>query len=208
MVDSNGTVHVYFSPNAYGIGTLLHEMLHKMNECNILQEVKPATTQTDLYFNETASILGELLFYDYLLNKGYINKSDYKKALAFRLNDSKECAKTCIIENELIQLKLEGKEINLENLQNLIGKYDEDTIERKIYDEERKYPERLLFIEKKGILDYPTSQRYVIAQVFSDDISKRNSAFEDFKKINNFVSSSNSLPNDVCSIYNEGNHSR
>lgn len=194
----DGKVYIYYGNTPNDIFVILHEMLHKMNECNILNEKdENIETFTREYYGETVSILGELILGKYMVEKGLITENDFDIRKNNRLNGSKENARGIIIENELIKLKLNGKEINYGNLITLLSCFDNDSIEYKILLDEKNDLRRINSILKNDSLSIDLTKRYVIAQVLSNRIVNRDSYIDDFVKLFYAVGDNNSNINDV-----------
>lgn len=205
----NGKVSVFYENTPNDPFIILHEMLHKMNECYITNEKNETSeTFTRDYFGETVSILGEMMLGDYMVKKGIITENDFNIRKKNRLNTSKENARDVIIENELIQMKLQGKELNYQNLSELLSKYSKDMEIFEILKDEEKDLRRINNILKNNELMFPEAQRYVIAQVLSSEISKRPTVKEDFAKLHHEVGSANSNINNVYNqiVLNTTNH--
>lgn len=194
----DGKVYIYFDNTPNDVFIILHEMLHKMNECNILNE-KDENIDTIIrdYYGETVSILGELMLGKYMVEKGLITENDFGIRKNNRLNGSKENASDVIIENELINLKLKGKEINYENLITLLSCFDNGSMEYKILLDEKNDLRMINSILKNGSLSIDFTKRYVIAQVLSNRILNRDSYIDDFVKLFYAVGDNNSNINDV-----------
>lgn len=194
----NGKVYIYYDNTPNDVFVILHEMLHKMNECNILNERNENIEMfTRDYYGETVSILGELILGKYMVEKGLITENDFDIRKNNRLNGSKENARDVIIENELINLKLKGKEITYENLITLLSYFDSDSMEYKILLDEKNDLRRINSILKNGSLSIDVTKRYVIAQVLSNRIANRDSYIDDFVKLFYAVGDKNSNINDV-----------
>lgn len=194
----DGKVYIYYDNTPNDVFVILHEMLHKMNECNILNERNEnIETFTRDYYGETVSILGELILGKYMVEKGLITENDFDIRKNNRLNGSKENARDVIIENELINLKLKGKEINYENLITLLSYFNNDSMEYKILLDEKNDLRRINSILKNGSLSIDVTKRYVIAQVLSNRILNRDSYIDDFVKLFYAVGDNNSNINDV-----------
>lgn len=194
----NGKVYIFFDNTPNDVFIILHEMLHKMNECNILNEKdENIDTITRDYYGETVSILGELMLGRYMVEKGLITENDFDIRKTNRLNGSKENSRDVIIENELINLKLKGKEINYENLITLLSCFDNGSMEYKILLDEKNDLRRINSILKNGSLSIDVTKRYVIAQVLSNRILNRDSYIDDFVKLFYAVGDANSNIDDV-----------
>lgn len=194
----NGKVYIYYDNTPNDVFVILHEMLHKMNECNILNERNEnIETFTRDYYGETVSVLGELILGKYMVEKGLVTENDFDIRKNNRLNGSKANARDVIIENELINLKLRGKEINYENLITLLSCFDNGSMEYKILLDEKNDLRRINSILKNGSLSIDVTKRYVIAQVLSNRILNRDSFIDDFVKLFYAVGDNNSNINDV-----------
>lgn len=183
----DGRIYIYYDNTPLDMFTILHEMLHKMNECKILEDELNTETFARDYFGETVSILGELMLGEYLVNEGIITKEDFDKRKNLRLNNSKEAARDILIENELIELKLQGKEITYENLIEMFNTFDKTTSEYFVFADEKYDGSRLKDINRDGKLRTPVSQRYVIGYFLSNILSRRETLEEDFIKLHTAI---------------------
>lgn len=194
----DGKVYIYYDNSPNDIFIVLHEMLHKMNECNIINENNQISeTFTRDYFGEAVSITGEMMLGDYLIQNNIISENDFNLRKQKRLNGSRENARDVIIESELIKLKLSGQEINEENLKSIIDNYDKEKIEYEVLIDEFHDVRRITSILQKKSMNLKKSQRYVIAQYLSEELMKSDSLTEDFILLNEAVGDSNSDINEV-----------
>ena len=193
-----GKVFIYYSNTVDDPFIIFHEMLHKMNECNIMdEENNQIETFTRDYFGETVSILGEKMLGNYMLENGLISKNDLDIREKERLSSSKENARDVIVEDALIKLKLSGKKINYDNLINMFNSCDKNSKEFEVLNDEKNDLRRINSILSKNNLNLVKSQRYVIAQVLSKELLKKDSLEEDFIKLHYAVGDANSSINDV-----------
>ena len=197
----NGKVYIYYENTPNDPFIILHEMLHKMNECNIINENnKIGVPITRDYFSEAVSITGEMMLGNYMIKNNFITENDLNIRKRKRLNGSKERARDVIVEKELIDLKLQGKKINYENLVNLFSKYDSNSIEYRILSDEKKDLKRINSILNKNNLNLVRSQRYVIAQFLSSELLNRDTLVNDFIKLYYAVGDINSK---IMDVYND-----
>ena len=192
-VTKDGIVYIYYYNNPDDLFTILHEMLHKMNECDLIlgEDTKIKETPERVDLTETVSILGELLLGDYLVENNIITEADFEKRKAWRLKSTKRDAIDFIIENELIKLRMQGIDINRENALEVIKHYDPNSIEREILGNEY-YDTRLLYsVLKRNDLFVKIEKRYITAQVLAEDIYKKENAKEVFLKLHNAIASIN-----------------
>lgn len=194
----DGKVYIYYDNTPNDVFIILHEMLHKMNECNIVNEKEEnVETFTRDYYGEMVSILGELILGKYMVEKDLITENDFDIRKNKRLNGSKENTRDVIIEGELIKLKLQGKEINYENLITLLNTLENDSIELKVLSDEKNDLRRINSILRNGSLSFDSTKRYVIAQVLSNRIINRDSYIDDFIKLFYAVGDASSNIDDV-----------
>lgn len=197
----NGKVYIHYENTPKDAFIILHEVLHKMNDCKIVINGYDFTeTHTRDYLGETVSILGEKMLGQYMVDNGIITESDFDKRKTDRLLDTRQDVRDIIIENELIQMKLQGKEINYQNLMDLTNKYTGISMEYGILNDEKNDLRRINKILENEHLSLPVAQRYVIGQELSSEISKRDTVKEDFIKLHHEVGNANSNLNNV---YNE-----
>jgi hypothetical protein len=196
----NGSVYVYYDNSPNDVFVILHEMLHKMNECNIIDNNQLQESFTRKYFGETVSILGELMLGNFMVENGFITKGDFEKRKAWRTISTKENARDIIIENELVNLRLNGKSIDYNNLVGLIDKYSPISFEYEILNDEKNDLRRINCILKSNGMNIPQSQRYVIAYNLSNEIIKRKSCVDDFLKLHYAIGNPNS---NLADVYNE-----
>ena len=197
----DGRVYIYYENTPNDPFIILHEMLHKMNECNMINENNESfETFTRDFFGEAVSITGELMLGYYMIQNGLITENDFNIRKIKRLNGSKENARDVIIEKELIDLKLEGKNIDFVNLINTLKKYNHNSIEYKILSDEKNDLRRISSILKNDELSLTKSQRYVIAQYISEELIRRTTVEADFIKLHYAVGDADS---NVLDIYNE-----
>ena len=197
----DGKVYIHYENTPKDTFIILHEILHKMNDCRIAINGYDFTeTDTRDYLGETVSILGEKMLGQYMVDNGIITESDFDKRKKDRLLDAKQDVRDIIIENELIQMKLHGKEINYQNLIDLANKYTEISMEYGILNDEMYDLRRINKILENDYLSLPVAQRYVIGEKLSNEIAKRDTVKEDFAKLHQEVGNANSNLNNV---YNE-----
>ena len=144
-------------------------------------------------------ILGEMMLGKYMVENRIITENDFNMRKNFRINEAKEDARDVIIENELINLKLQGKDISYDNLSDLFNKYNECFDEYSVLKDEANDLRRINKILNNDDLSLRKSQRYVIAQVVSNDILRRDTLKQDFLQLYNEVGNVNS---DLRNVYN------
>lgn len=195
-----GRVYIYFDNTPNDAFVILHEMLHKMNECITIENNQSQESFTRKYFGETISILGELMLGNFMVENGFITKDDFEKRKAWRLINTKENARDIVVENELVNLRLNNKIIDYNNLIDLIDKYSPISLEYEILNDERRDLKRINSILKNNNMNISETQKYVIAYNLSDEIIKRESCVDDFLKLHYAVGNSNS---NIIDVYNE-----
>lgn len=197
---SEGKVFIYYDNSPNDAFVILHEMLHKMNEAYFINDFNfQDETSTRDYMGETVSILGEMMLGKYMVENRIITENDFNMRKNFRINEAKEDARDVIIENELINLKLQGKDISYDNLSDLFNKYNECFDEYSVLKDEANDLRRINKILNNDDLSLRKSQRYVIAQVVSNDMLKRDTLKQDFLQLYNEVGNVNS---DLRNVYN------
>ena len=166
----NGHVYIYYDESLHSMSTILHEMLHKMNECNLkINDIETETTTRE-FFSELVSITGEFLFGNYLVENNIISEDEYKDLLNFRIWDSKLCANEVIVQRKLINMRLQGIEINYDNSLKELNKYDKDSVEYKALLEEKNTLRNIKRILEENNMPLRKAKRYVLAQAFYQDI--------------------------------------
>ena len=196
----DGRVYVYCDNTPNDPFIIFHEMLHKMNECNIIDNNQSVESFTRKYFGETVSILGELMLGNFMVENGFITKEDLEKRKACRLNETKENARDVIVENELVNLRLNNKIIDYNNLVGLVDKYSPISFEYEILNDEKKDLRRISSILKNNSMNIFQSQKYVIANYLSNEITNRESCIDDFLKLHYAVGNPDSR---IMDVYNE-----
>ena len=197
---NDGKVYIYYDNSPNDAFVILHEMLHKMNEAYFINDFNfQDETSTRDYMGETVSILGEMMLGEYMVENGIITENDFNMRKNFRINEAKEDARDVIIENELINLKLQGKDISYDNLSNLFNKYNECFDEYPVLKDEANDLRRINKILNNDDLSLRKSQRYVIAQVVSKEMLNRDTLKQDFVQLHNEVGNVNS---DLRNVYN------
>ncbi len=186
-VNSDGYVTVCYNNTPQDIFDLLHEMLHKMNECIIEIEDQIGETTLRATLTETVSIFGEMLLGDYLVKNNIITEADYAKFEAWRLSASKDTAADFVVENELIKLRVQGIDINKENALEVINNYDINSMERKLLENYRLDFNVLDRILKTNQLHVIRQQRYIIGQVLSERMYKTPNPIERFLKLHDVI---------------------
>lgn len=204
-VDSDGRVYIYYENTPNDIFIILHELLHKMNECMITDnhyDIYDSITRN--YLSETVSILGEMMIGNYLLECGLITENDFNKRKNKRIIDTKGNARDIIVENELINLKLKKGQITFQNLIDVLKQYDKSSIEYKILEDEKNDLRRIKSILRNKKLNLKRSERYVIAKVLVNEFLKRDTLTEDFIKLHNTVGNVDTSINEVIDYLNIG----
>lgn len=197
----DGKVYVYYENTPNDSFCILHEMLHKMNECFIVNENNEKEERfTRIFLGETVSILGEMMLGNYMVQNGFISESDFNIRKNFRLNEARKDARDVIIENELINLKLNGIDISLDSLNSLFNGYDKSLIEYSVLKDEKNDLRRINKILKNNCLSLHKSLGYVIAQVLCDRFLKSDSLIDDFVRLHYSVGDSNS---DIIEVFND-----
>lgn len=206
-VDGDGIVHIFYENTPNDIFIICHEMLHKLNEQE-KNEQNNCENLTRDYFGETVSIMGEMLIGNYLIENGIMNENDLNMRKLKRLNGDRENARDIIIESNLISLKMAGKEINYENLIQLINECKDESIKKILIDESldfkriesifRNYEE---YKNKRknlvDVLNIRKSQRYVIAEYLTQEFISKESRYDDFLQLHYAVADKNSSINDI-----------
>ena len=188
---------------------IIHEIFHKMNECVINDNNRTLETVARDYLGETVSVLSGFLLGNYLVDNGIITENDFSIRKARRLLNCKENARDVIIENELIKMKLNGKEINKDNALELLNSLDKDSITYEILLNEKNSLYIINDILKNNDLQLSIAQRYVMAWIFSNELLKRNTVVEDFIKLHTALGDENSYFDDICNkILNTEHHNK
>ena len=183
----NGKVYIYYDNSPKDMLLILHEVLHKLNECPVIDEENNSYTSfTREYLGETVSITGEMFLSNYLYEQGIITGNDLTILKNWRLNADKEHARNVIVDNELLRLKLSGEAITKENIYKLINSYDKGSPYYPILLDELHDLRRTTSILKNGELNLRKSQKYVIGQVLAENLSQQNN-ITDFIELHNEV---------------------
>ena len=202
----DGRVFIYLENSSNDLFVILHEMLHKMNECAIINENDQIMSSFNRdYFSELVSITGEMMLGNYLVKNNIIIENDLNIRKRARLQGTKENARDIIIENELIKLKQQNKKINVENLYSVLNQYDKETIEYMVLNDERNDLNRIRRILNNNKLSLIRSQRYVIAVELCNELLSRNTLVEDFIKLHYALGNPNS---DIMDTVNELNFNK
>lgn len=197
----NGVVYIYYDNSPRDCFVILHEMLHKMNECRIIdQDNQETETFTRQYFGELVSIIGEALLGNYMVDNGLITENDFNIRKMERLDGTKENVRDVVVESELIKMKLDDKRISFDNLKQLFDDYDKSSYKYGILMDEWNDKRRTNCILSHDSMNLSISQRYVIALALSYELLKRESAIKDFINLNKAVSDPYS---DIFDVYGE-----
>ena len=194
---SKGYVHVLFDESPYAVLTLLHEALHKMNEYKLLVDSREAESFTSMYFGETVSILGELLIGQYMVDNGLMTNDDFEQCKSIQNLYLMHSIRNVVIDNIMIQLKLQNQEITLENLLSFSSSYPRGSMEDIIINEEKERHRRVKCELQKNYLHMFISQKYIIAQVMCDEIMKKKNVYDTFVKLHYAVGDYRSQVEDV-----------
>ena len=196
----DGRVYIYYDNTYNDCFRILHELLHKMNECRIIdQNNQEAETFTRDYFGELVSITGEAMLGRYMVDNDIISENNFKSRMKKRITLTKENARDVIVEGYLVRLRLAGKDLNYDNLIHLIDKPD-TSIDGMVLNDEKNDLRRINSILSNGSMNLPMSQRYVLALALSKRLLERDTLVDDFLKINDAV---NDPYSDIIDIFNE-----
>ena len=115
-----------------------------------------------------------------------------------------------VIESNLILLKKAGREINYQNLNELINNCTDDSIKRILIDESndlkritsifRNYDKNSNIVD---VLNLRGSQRYVIAEHLVQEFMDKESKYDDFLQLHYAVGDKNCNINDVVDVIRE-----
>ena len=168
-VIKNGIIYLYYTNTFHDTFTLIHEVFHKMNECDVIKDNIEYETLSRDFFGELVSVTSEFMLGNYMLEKGIITNDDLLLRKIYRLEDSKLCAKEILFEEKLINLRLLGKDITYDNLFNLID-FDDSEYLNEILENKKLCLLVLNKILKDNKLNIHIAQRYVIAGSLYDKI--------------------------------------
>ena len=183
-----GKVFVYYKNTPEDIFTILHEMVHAMNQVN-----QDFTEFGQNYIKEVPSIIIERLLGNWLVKNKIITLNDYNIIKRDRLEDSKQAACGVLIQKEIIDMKykkglyiirsrIEEKFKNKCNIKN-----PENFSE--IEEEKARYTLGRIAIDKK--LTLLRSQRYIIGQYIADKVENSENPEKAFLRFHNFAGNVN-----------------
>lgn len=179
--------------------TLLHEMIHMMNNCKITTNEedydKTSTydvTKTKKFLSESASISFELLLNDYLLENGYINENDYNLIYNERLDSTKADAEEVIVINEVIKLYLKDGHLDFINLTNLLNSRDKGSIIGDALRYEFRNYEYLSDILEEEEITIMESEKYVLGLIIADEILKEKDPLKELLWLHDELGNANS----------------
>ena len=115
-VDEKGKVYIFFNETPSDMFSIIHEMIHKMNETYEIIDNEKYQTKLAQYFAESPSMMAEKLLGKWLVKNKKITHNDLKMVENERLKDSKFCVNEILIEYELIKMKQAGEELTPENV--------------------------------------------------------------------------------------------
>lgn len=174
-VDKKGKVHIYFNETPYDMFSIIHEMIHKMNETYEIIDNEKYKTELAQYFAESPSMMAEKLLGKWLVKNKKITHNDLKIVENERLKDSKFFVKEILIEYELIKMKQAGEELTPENiLKRLTDRANHSTEAiAKIFKHEIKEPTIINGILLNQTMGFIASQQYIMGQHLSDNLKNR-----------------------------------
>ena len=174
-VDKKGKVHIYFNETSYDMFSIIHEMIHKMNETYEIIDNEKYKTELAQYFAESPSMMAEKLLGKWLVKNKKITHNDLKIVENERLKDSKFFVKEILIEYELIKMKQAGEELTPENILKRLtdrANHSPETI-AKIFKHEIKEPTIINGILLNQTMGFIASQQYIMGQHLSDNLKNR-----------------------------------
>lgn len=174
-VDKKGKVHIYFNETPYDMFSIIHEMIHKMNETYEIIDNEKYKTELAQYFAESPSMMAEKLLGKWLVKNKKITHNDLKIVENERLKDSKFFVKEILIEYELIKMKQAGEELTPENILKRLtdrANHSPETI-AKIFKHEIKEPTIINGILLNQTMGFIASQQYIMGQHLSDNLKNR-----------------------------------
>ena len=174
-VDKKGKVHIYFNETPYDMFSIIHEMIHKMNETYEIIDNEKYQTELAQYFAESPSMMAEKLLGKWLVKNKKITHNDLKMVENERLKDSKFFVKEILIEYELIKMKQAGEELTPENiLKRLTDRANHSPAAiAKIFKHEIKEPTIINGILLNQTMGFIASQQYIMGQHLSDNLKNR-----------------------------------
>ena len=174
-VDKKGKVHIYFNETPYDMFSIIHEMIHNMNETYEIIDNEKYKTELAQYFAESPSMMAEKLLGKWLVKNKKITHNDLKIVENERLKDSKFFVKEILIEYELIKMKQAGEELTPENILKRLtdrANHSPETI-AKIFKHEIKEPTIINGILLNQTMGFIASQQYIMGQHLSDNLKNR-----------------------------------
>ena len=192
--------YIYYQENAFDCFVIAHEMLHKMNECNKIKADGIYSSSGSHVFGELVSITGEVLLGKYMVDNYLINEQYFNYVRNNRLNLSKNNAIALLIEMELLNIKMYGRNIDEKSILSLGKNYDENSIKYKIFSDKNLVNKILKSIIDQNDLSFVLRLRYIFAQVFSNKILNSDNGNAIFLKLNDMLS------NPECNYYDVYNY--
>ena len=174
-VDEKGKVHIYFNETPYDMFSIIHEMIHKMNETYEIIDNEKYQTELAQYFAESPSMMAEKLLGKWLVKNKKITHNDLKMVENERLKDSKFCVNEILIEYELIKMKQAGEELTPENVLKRLTDRANNSPEAiaKIFKQEIKEPTIINGILINQTMGFIEGQQYIMGQRLSDNLKNR-----------------------------------
>lgn len=174
-VDEKGKVHIYFNETPYDMFSIIHEMIHKMNETYEIIDNEKYQTELAQYFAESPSMMAEKLLGKWLVKNKKITHNDLKMVENERLKDSKFCVNEILIEYELIKMKQAGEELTPENVLKRLTDRANNSPEAiaKIFKQEIKEPTIINGILINQTMGFIEGQQYIMGQHLSDNLKNR-----------------------------------
>ena len=174
-VDEKGKVHIYFNETPYDMFSIIHEMIHKMNETYEIIDNEKYKTELAQYFAESPSMMAEKLLGKWLVKNKKITHNDLKMVENERLKDSKFCVNEILIEYELIKMKQAGEELTPENVLKRLTDRANNSPEAiaKIFKQEIKEPTIINGILINQTMGFIEGQQYIMGQHLSDNLKNR-----------------------------------
>ena len=138
----DGKIYINLYNNLNDIFIIIHEIIHCMNNYTIKIVNNEKTTICNSYFkfifNESAPIIAEKLFGQWLVKNNYITQNDLNLRINKIINITKDYTKCVIMESIYIKLKQDKINISEATLKQYKDLLDKNSIEYRVVEEELK----------------------------------------------------------------------
>lgn len=197
----DGKTYITFNNNLNDIFVIIHEIIHCMNNYSIKIVNGEKTTTCLSYFktlfNESAPIIAEKLFGQWLVKNNYITQNDLNLRINKIINITKDYTKCVIMESIYIKLKQDKINISEATLRQYKGLLDKNSIECRVVEEELKNKLSIKSILSYDKLKFPSFQKYIFAVDMLKNFNLDEKGIKNFLKIHNLLGDINTKDKDM-----------